>query len=235
MGQPGVADPVHQVRFTYNFFMDTTEVTQGDYSSLMSLTYPGYEDPPWPNGVGSNYPAYSFNWYDAVLYCNARSKSEGLDTVYIFTSITGTPGNGSILSNVVIDYTKTGYRMPTEAEWEYACRAGTKTDYYWGTGNIDNYAWYNVNSNDSAHPVCEKLPNGYGLYDMSGNVNESCNDWFGGYSSDLQEDPVGPSSGSERIIRGGPWGGGASWLRSASRDWAIPEAGAGLRVVLPTQ
>ena len=102
------------------------------------------------------------------------------------------------------------FRLPTEAEWEYACRAGTTTPFYWGENNfynseIEQYAWYNKNSGSGTHGVGRKLPNKWGLYDMSGNVCEWCQDWYGSYSRDIQIDPLGAVSGSYRVYRGGSW------------------------------
>lgn len=224
-----------------SFWMDRTEVTQKEYGDVMSATYSGFSAPSWYSsyGVGDNNPAYNVNWYDAVLYCNARTKASGSsDTVYSYTSISGTPGNDCGLGGLSIDLSKQGYRLPTEAEWEYACRGGTTTDYYWGSNSIDDYAWYSGNSGSSTHPVAQKLPNAYGLYDMSGNVWESCNDWYGSYSSGSATNPTGPSSGSSRVRRGGGWDGFASDLRSAYRGYYLPDYeyyGSGFRVVLPAQ
>ena len=227
-----------EVSFTRNFFMDSTEVTQKSYNDLMTATYTGYSAPSWSStyGVGDNNPAYYVNWYDAVLYCNARSKDMGKDTVYTYDAITGTPGNDCELSNVAIDYTKSGFRLPTEAEWEYAARAGTTTDYYWGSETIDDYAWYSDNSSSTTHEVATKLPNAFGLYDMSGNVWEWCGDWHGTYSSSAVVDPTGATTGTYRVIRGGSWSINANFLRSGGRyhdDPGFEGSGIGFRVVCP--
>jgi sulfatase modifying factor 1 len=254
--------PVHLVMLSADFWMDTTEVTQGSYNSLMKATFIGYTQPSWnsPYGVGNNYPAYYVSWFDAVLYCNARTKAMGSrDTVYSYTGIKGTPGNGcSELAELNIDLSKGGYRLPTEAQWEYSCRGGTTTSYYWGknydpypssvadSNEIDKYAvWvgnsYNKRSGSPAygtHMVATKVKNAFELYDMSGNVCEWCNDWLGNYSSDLQTDPTGPLSGSSRILRGGSWYRLAVHLQSALRDYTAPDGAAsliGFRVCLPAQ
>jgi formylglycine-generating enzyme required for sulfatase activity len=157
----------------------------------------------------------------------------GKETVYTFSSISGTPGAGCTgLGNLNIDYTKNGYRLPTEAEWEYACRAGTTSDYYWGknyppmtsadTATIDSNAVWNDNSPNSTQPVATKPPNPWGLFDMSGNLWEWCSDWFGSYSADSQTNPTGPASGVVHILRGGSWGNSylpASSLCSAYRSF----------------
>jgi formylglycine-generating enzyme required for sulfatase activity len=202
------ATPVHNVSLGA-FTISQTLVTQKQYQAVMD-TNPAYFD------YGGTWPVDMVSWYDAALYCNALSKLAGKDTVYTFTSISGTPGAGCYgLGNININYTKNGYRLPTEAEWEYACRAGTTTDYYWGrnyppttsadTLAIDsNAVWYH-NSPDSTQPVATKKPNAWGLYDMSGNLWEWCNDWYGSYSDSSQTNPTGATSGIFYVLRGGSW------------------------------
>ena len=116
------------------------------------------------------------------------------------------------------------YRLPTEAEWEYACRAGTTTQYSFGhdAGSLDKYGWYGGNSNGKAHPVGEKLANPWGLYDMHGNVREWCADLYGGYPGGSVTDPTGAESGSRRVLRGGSWYNPAEYCRSAVRSGFDP-------------
>ncbi|MFM7516241.1 MAG: formylglycine-generating enzyme family protein, partial [Pirellula sp.] len=116
------------------------------------------------------------------------------------------------------------YRLPTEAEWEYACRAGSKSRYSFGESSksLGDYAWFGDNSNNQTHPVGEKKANAWGLYDMHGNVWECCSDWYGDYPKGAVSDPTGPSKGSFRVLRGGSWGGGAAGCRSAIRVWDVP-------------
>jgi len=198
MGQAIIATPVNQVTVS-PFLIDNTDVTQGDYQSIMNVN-PSYF------GNDSLLPVVSETWYDAVLYCNARSRAAGLDTVYSFTSISGTPGNGcDSLGSLMIDYTKNGFRLPTEAEWEFACRSGSRTRYYWGDEFDLDFCWDTTNSGGRPHRVGQKVPNGSGLYDMSGNVWQWCNDWYALYTSGDEIDPLGPATGTLRILRGGSW------------------------------
>jgi sulfatase modifying factor 1 len=254
--------PVHQVKFSADYWMDATEVTQGNYDNLMKVTYGNYTKPSWKSsfGIGNNYPVYSVSWYDAVLYCNARTKAVGYsDTVYSYTGIWGIPGNGcSELSRLGIDLSKRGFRLPTEAQWEYACRGGTKTSFYWGknydpypssladSNQLDSFAIWTRNSYQEesgstdygVHPVATKKSSAFRLYDMSGNVWEWCNDWYGGYNNDSRTDPTGPEGGSRRALRGGGWSSGAMALRSASRGGSTPDcvgSSIGFRVCLPAR
>ena len=131
------------------------------------------------------------------------------------------------------------FRLPTEAEWEYAARGGNKSKgyEYAGSDNVGDVAWYTDNSKSSTHEVKGKLPNELGLYDMSGNVWEWCSDWYGAYSSGAQVDPAGPASGSTRVRRGGSWSSDAAYCRVFYRSGITPTAALtynGLRFVLPS-
>lgn len=215
--------PAHLVRFAHDFYIGATEVTQGEYSTLMSGV-PGYSGT--AQDIGDSFPVYSVTWYDAVLYCNELSKKQGYDTVYTYTSVCSTETCPFILENLQTHFDRFGYRLPTEAEWEYACRAGSKTEYFWNSiDDPGDYAWYDVNSGSQVHKTGQKLPNRYGIFDMCGNVAEWVNDWLDNYPDSMVTDPVGPThlhqeqfeSSWERPIRGGSCRLAKSYLRSSAR------------------
>jgi formylglycine-generating enzyme required for sulfatase activity len=235
MGQSGFDTshlPLHTVSFSYHFWMDSTEVTAHEFSLMM-----GFGDSSWSSSGAL--PAAHCTWHDAVLYCNARSRAEGKDTVYSYQSISGVIGDGGVLSGVKININVDGYRLPTEAEWEYACRAETQSTFFWGEGRADAapYAWTISNSDGRMHPVAGKKPNDFGLYDMGGNVGEWCNDWYASdyYGKSPATDPLGPEDGSERVIRGGSFQDNDLSTASGKRGKTRPDAASvtiGFRAVL---
>jgi formylglycine-generating enzyme required for sulfatase activity len=185
-------------------------------------------------------PAENFDWFEAVTFCNELSRKAGLQEVYTITG-TGTS------KTVTWDVNKRGYRLPTEAEWEYAAR-GCKGDgsannatcenlLYSGSSNVNEVGWHNGNSSATTHPVGQKMPNGLGIYDMSGNVWEWCYDWYAAYSSAAVANPKGPDTGSNCVIRGYGWKDAPISLRVAARNnWEVRtsrDTSVGLRVVLP--
>jgi len=185
--------PVHEVTLN-SFYIGQYEVTQAEYSAIMGSN-PAHD---W--GVGDNYPVYYTTWYNAVEYCNALSIQEGLTPCYD-------------LSDWSCDFSADGYRLPTEAEWEYASRGGINwTDNYRYSGcheeiDLGDYAWYQSNSGSHTHEVGTQAPNQLDIYDMTGNVFEWCNDRYSTYyySSSPANNPTGPDSGSYRLHRGGNW------------------------------
>jgi formylglycine-generating enzyme required for sulfatase activity len=200
MGDADEATPVHSVTLS-SFLIDTVEVTQEDYQGLMGENPAG-----WP---GEGHPVEQVTWFDAALYCNARSKRDSLDTVYVYTGLVKESKGCTELKDLQILHDRSGYRLPTEAQWEYACRGGTTSRYYWGDSDNDSvtfkHAFFVDDGIWTTSPVGGKIPNPFGLYDMIGNVYEWCNDWFGDYADEAQTNPTGPEAGSTRCSRGGSW------------------------------
>lgn len=204
----------HKVTLTRAFCMQETEVTQQQYKNVMQ------RNPASFSGCGDNCPAEKVSWHMAAAYCNKLSEKAGLDNCYDrregkYSPIQGTP------------YDCKGYRLPTEAEWEYAARADSTTAFYNGDityencnkdPNLDKIGWYCWNAKNTPHPVKDKEKNEWGLYDMSGNVWEWCHDYYQELIESTQEiDPVGPENGTKRVIRGGSWKKDARECRSAKR------------------
>ncbi len=189
--------PVHSVTLS-DYYIGKFEVTQGLWEKVMGTTIheqrikAGYSS---TNGVGSDYPMYYVNWEEAQEFCTRLGQLTGKN-----------------------------YALPTEAQWEYAARGGVKSRgyKYSGSNTIGNVAWYSDNSSSSTHPVATKQPNELGLYDMSGNVWEWCSDWYGSYSSESQSNPTGPSTGSNRVLRGGSWCNSARNCRVSFRNYSYP-------------
>ncbi len=203
--------PVHEVTLS-SFYIGQFEVTQSEYESVMSI------NPAYGYGVGDDYPVYYVSWYDAVEYCNVLSEQEGLTPCYN-------------LSDWSCDFDANGFRLPTEAEWEYAARGGVNWEdnyrYTGTTDDLDDYAWYSSNSGGQTHEVGTKFPNQLDIYDMSGNVWEWCNDWYlhSYYCSSPDINPTGPDSGPFHVARGGSWCYHATCCRVAYRDISNPGAG----------
>lgn len=187
----GEGSEKHQVTISGPFYMQTTEVTQGQWQRVMGNNPSHFKD------CGDDCPVEQVSWNDVQEFIRKLNRIEGTDK----------------------------YRLPTEAQWEYAARSGGKKEEWAGTSNessLRNYAWYDVNSGGKTHPVARKQPNGLGLFDMSGNVWEWVQDWYAGYPSGSVTDPSGPSSGSGRVSRGGAWDPDARYCRSALRDVSDP-------------
>jgi formylglycine-generating enzyme required for sulfatase activity len=215
--------------------MSKHQVTQGQYEAVTGNNPSYFTTSISPETSTANRPVEQVTWYDAVEFCNKLSTQEGLTPVYTITGRTPATGYPITAATVEADWSKSGYRLPTEAQWEYACRAGTTTAYNTGATISDSTGWYSSNSGGRTHSVGEKPANAYGLYDMHGNVWEWCWDWYEAYDSGVQNDPTGAVSGSNRVNRGGSCRYGQD-LRSAYRSYDFPDRryeAVGFRLVCP--
>ncbi|MDR0609849.1 MAG: formylglycine-generating enzyme family protein, partial [Planctomycetaceae bacterium] len=218
--------PQHRVQITRNLFVGVYPVTQGEFLQLMGFN---------PSITTDNElcPADSVTWYSAVEYCNKMSELEELPPFYELKAVKKRTA-GTIEKADVLLLGGNGYRLLTESEWEYTCRAGSITPWCYGDQVMDvgDYAWYYDNSSMETHPVGEKKPNSWGLFDMHGNVMEWCHDWYGEFyyqqCSEDEENPTGPQEGTAKVLRGGAWQFGAEATRCAYRNSSSPDTSSGV-------
>ena len=226
MGSPAIepcrdADEAeHPVTLTRGFTISATEVTQKQFASLM-----GY-NPSFHRDCGDDCPVEWINWHEAAAFCNAVSVAKGKPTCH------DCKGQGpAVTCTTSKNHDCGGYRLPTEAEWEYAARAGTTTAFHNGgisscmttDGNAGKISWYKVNSTGTPHAVAGRDANPWGLYDMSGNVYEWVDDWYrSNLGSTAATDPVGPAGGTDKVFRGGAWYYNAEHARAANRERFTP-------------
>jgi len=197
--------PVHEVTLSA-FYIATHEITQAQYQEIMGTNPSFYQ--------GENLPVESVSKWDVCEFCNRLSENEGLTAAYYQSDVE------NLEEYVRINRSANGYRLPTEAEWEYVCRAGSTQEYYWGDMIDDDYCWFDGNSANHPHEVGTRLPNAWGLYDMSGNVFEMCNDTYADdyYTQSPAHDPIGPTEDVMcSVARGGSWNSFPGWCSSAKR------------------
>jgi formylglycine-generating enzyme required for sulfatase activity len=223
MGDPTSAEArPHRVRLEHSYFLSDCEVTVAQFRRFVEDADPNVEKLAWrgPDKTVSptqDCPVQRVSWLGAVLFCNWLSRLEGRRECYRREGVAWK-----------CDFCADGYRLPTEAEWEYACRAGSATAFSFGHDEperLRDFGIYRGNSLSQARPVGSKLPNAWGLFDMHGNVSEWCWDWHGDYGVQELVDPVGPATGDSRVHRGGGWYSLSSrecW--SPARDWSKPES-----------
>jgi formylglycine-generating enzyme required for sulfatase activity len=223
--------PQRRVAISRPFLIQTTEVTRELWEQILSVA-------PAPTGdCGPQCPLNSVNWYEAIAFANRFSIRDGLRSCYQLLNCTqplpgqGCPAgenecNGTLTCESVDRvFGCTGYRLPTEAEWEYAARAGTETRFWFGEdeAGLQEAAWFSQNAGQRPHDVGTRTPSPWGLIDVYGNVAEWTWDWYGAYPDRSERNPAGPTSGQQKVVRGGSFSGRAKHSRSADRGKQAPQ------------
>ncbi len=206
--------PAHRVVISRPFYISKYEITFDAYDEYCKETK---KNKPFDEGWGrGDRPVIHVSWYEAVQFCNWLSKKYRLKQCY-----------ENINNKWICNFNADGFRLPTEAEWEYAARGGNKTKGYSYSGSNDcsEAGWYSGNAGKKTHPVGEKKPNELGIFDMSGNVWEWCNDWSKRYSPEAQTDPRGETEGTYKTLRGGSWNNSEKAMEITTRlcEWPAPD------------
>ena len=245
---PGwTVSPERQVTLTQGFHMGIHQVTQDQFRAVMGANPSHFSGSPAPGEAQGRRPVENVSWYHAIAFANRLSILQGLTPVYTIDGISNTEADAWLIGNVptsrnatwdavTADWNANGFRLPTEAEWEFAARAGTRTHWSFGndSANLRHYGWYNGNSDDRTREVGRRRPNPWGLYDMHGNVWEWVWDWEGTiYTTGAITDPKGVDSGRFRLYRGGGFNNSYNVTRSVFRGSidTFSYRGIGFRVV----